>query len=608
MTTPAHKLDHLSADALAKLVRTSEWRFERAVVTRNGAVSRVIDLYADAMALLSAGRTEATQQAAELFVAILNEAPEFAEGHFQLARIRLQEGEYDAALRLAANAAAMSPDNINYHVLHVTTLATAGRIEDAAAQVRAFAAGNPRDMLALDLRWPDERLVLSCVDSHLALILPGLVLFQGKLCSLDAAIDLCMADLRGSGNALESPAGEQLRSFVERHPECEEARFWLAELLRRSGRIDEALVVCVAGERIRAISWQLWLVYGAVAGTIAKFDRALACFEEAALLNERLPLYEPSCLSEADARMLAGWYANILASVAVAPGAYARPWRYPDPPELAARSPTSRLTKRKSRHGVEDIVRSIGLASTWWALARNDLSARYRRTFLGPWWMVLGTGIGLVGMSAVWSIIFHMTASEFFPYLASGYATWMFITATLTEGCAAFTDGTAQAIQRSVDLPRFIHVLRLVARNLLLFLHTLTIFVAGAIFFGVNLAPSTLLFIPGLVLLTLNMLWAGTIFGVAGARYRDLAPAIGAFLTVVFFITPVIWKSEMLGSHAYLSRWNPFAQLIAIVRDPLLGSAPPASAWHVALGLCVCGWLLATFVYARTRDRIVFWL
>ena len=123
-----------------------------------------------------------------------------------------------------------------------------------------------------------------------------------------------------------------------------------------------------------------------------------------------------------------------------------------------------------------------------------------------------------------------------------------------------------------------------------------------------NLTPSTLLVIPGVILLILNLLWMGTLFGVAGARYRDLAPAIGAFLTVIFFVTPVIWKSEMLGSHAYIADWNPIAQLIAIVRDPLLGFAPPALAWQTAIGLCIIGWPLAILVYARMRDRIVFWL
>jgi ABC-type polysaccharide/polyol phosphate export permease len=313
-------------------------------------------------------------------------------------------------------------------------------------------------------------------------------------------------------------------------------------------------------------------------------------------------------LTKAGAATLARYYADLLATVTVAPGAFSRPWHYPDVPELTERRPERRLHKRTLRSAIDDVVRSVALASTWWALARNDITARYRRTFLGPWWTVLGTGIALVGMATVWSIIFHMTAAEFFPYLTSGYATWMFITSTLTEGCATFTDGTAQTIQQSIDLPRFIHVLRLVARNLLLFLHTLMIFVVGTIFFHVNLTTSTLLVVPGLALLILNMLWAGTVFGVAGARYRDLAPAIGALLTVVFFVTPVIWKNEMLGTYAYLGQWNPFAQLIAIVRDPLLGSAPPASAWQMAIGLCLFGWLVAIALYARTRDRIVFWL
>jgi lipopolysaccharide transport system permease protein len=608
LTHPVQEFDELSPGALAELARTSEWRFDQAVVSRNGAMCRVVDLYAEAMALLTTASPEAKQQAAELFAAILAEAPEFAEGHFQLARLRLEAGESGAALRFAANAAAMLPDNINYHVLHVTTLAVAGRMTDAAAEVRAYAGRNPRDMLALDLRWSDERLVLACLDTHLALILAGRIFFNGQLRPLESVVDDCLVELREAGGTLGSTAGRALRSLVERHPGREEARFWLAELLRRAGRIDDAIALCAAGERIRAMGWPVWLVYGAAMAETGNLDRALACFEEAALINDRLPIYPPNNLTKPDADLLVRWYADILDSVAVAPGAYDRPWRYPEFPDFVLRRADKRVPNHGLRQGINDILRSIGLTSAWWALARNDVTARYRRTFLGPWWTVLGTGIALVGMAAVWAVIFHMTASEFFPYLTSGYAVWIFITSTLTEGCASFTDGTAQAIQKTMDLPRFIHVLRLVARNVLLFLHTLMIFVAGTIFFGVNLTPSTLLVLPGLLLLILNLLWVGTLFGVAGARYRDLAPAIGAFLTVIFFVTPVIWKSEMLGSHAYIADWNPIAQLIAIVRDPLLGFAPPALAWQTAIALCIVGWPLAILVYARMRDRIVFWL
>src|SRR5262249_20290162 len=324
---------------------------------------------------------------------------------------------------------------------------------------------NPRDMLALDVLWPDERLVLAFLDTHLPLILPGVIFFSGRLRPLGSVVDDCLADLRNAGNLLETDAGRALRNLVERYPGCEEARFWLAELLRRSGRIEEASAICAAGERVRMIGWPLWLVYGVTAERMGNVDRALACFEEAALINERLPIYTPQDLTKADAETLARWYADILASVAVAPGAYSGAWRYPEFPELAPRRSSRQLSGFGLREAADDIARSVRLTSAWWALARNDISARYRRTFLGPWWTVLGTGIALVGMAVVWSVIFHMTAAEFFPYLTSGYAVWMFIVSTLTEGCSAFTDGTAQAIQRSMNLPRFIHVLRLVTRN-----------------------------------------------------------------------------------------------------------------------------------------------
>jgi ABC-2 type transport system permease protein len=594
-----------SPEALDALARKSSWRFENAHMRYRGEMCRVAEIYADALAQLRTGTDDGRRQAAEMFQAILTSAPEFAEGHFQLARIYAQSGEMDEAQRLAANAAAMAADNINYLVLHVAMLASHDRIEAASRTIRNFSGAAKLD---IDPQAPDERLVTRFVDDYLALVLPGHALLNGRLCPLNAVIDDSVAELRDQGGKPESAAAERLRQVLNHHPAWAEARFWLAETARRNGNLDGAIALCQDGERLRKMDWPLWLTFGLAEAERGNIRQALGFFEEAALVNEHLPAHAPNDLTESGARSLVAWYKDVLDAVPIAPGAYSRPWRYPEFPEIELRPRDRAHSGLQLREALRDITAGIAKTSAWWTLARNDVLARYRRTFLGPWWTVAGTGIGLVGMALVWSVIFNMSAAEFFPYLASGYTVWLFLASTMTEGCTAFTDGTAQSIQRNMDLPRFIHVMRLVVKNTLLLLHTLTIYIVGALIFGVSVTPATLLVIPGMLLLFANAAWTVCLFGIAGARYRDLAPAIGALLTVTFFVTPVIWKADMLRDRAWLADWNPFTHLIAIVRDPLLGTFPPAISWQVALGICAVGWIASMLIYARTRRRIVYWL
>jgi ABC-type polysaccharide/polyol phosphate export permease len=84
-----------------------------------------------------------------------------------------------------------------------------------------------------------------------------------------------------------------------------------------------------------------------------------------------------------------------------------------------------------------------------------------------------------------------------------------------------------------------------------------------------------------------------------------------AALQVLFYVTPVIWRREMLRSHGldWVVRINPLYHLLEVVRRPLLESQPaPAASYLVTLLLVAVltgsAWLTAR-VYHR---RIVYFL
>jgi len=258
--------------------------------------------------------------------------------------------------------------------------------------------------------------------------------------------------------------------------------------------------------------------------------------------------------------------------------------------------------------GWSDVVASLRNWQIWCSLSVNDTRAKYRRTVLGPWWLVLGVGISLTGMGLVWSTLFGMSMEKLFPYLVAGFVTWQFMQMVVTEGCDVFISGHAASILRNVPTWLFIHVLRMVCRNAILLLHSMGVFVIAALVYRVMPNWYTLALLPGVALLFLNALWVGVTLGVFGARYRDIGPMVSAVMSVLFFLTPIVWMPEQLGERGYLAMWNPFTHAIAVIREPLLGNPVPAVSWAVSLGLGICGSIFAAWIFGYARRRVAFWI
>ena len=83
-----------------------------------------------------------------------------------------------------------------------------------------------------------------------------------------------------------------------------------------------------------------------------------------------------------------------------------------------------------------------------------------------------------------------------------------------------------------------------------------------------------MLFPLGLLLIGLNAVWVGLLLGLLCARFRDIPPMITNLVQVALFLTPIMWKKEMLGRYEWThADLNPFHHFIEIVRAPLLGQA-----------------------------------
>jgi ABC-type polysaccharide/polyol phosphate export permease len=70
--------------------------------------------------------------------------------------------------------------------------------------------------------------------------------------------------------------------------------------------------------------------------------------------------------------------------------------------------------------GVLDLTEALKRLSVALYFAWSDTKARYKRSVLGPFWLVLSTMVGVVGLGVIWSVLLKVDRREFIPSLTIG--------------------------------------------------------------------------------------------------------------------------------------------------------------------------------------------
>jgi ABC-type polysaccharide/polyol phosphate export permease len=236
----------------------------------------------------------------------------------------------------------------------------------------------------------------------------------------------------------------------------------------------------------------------------------------------------------------------------------------------------------------------------------QDIRQRYRRSTLGPIWITLSTMISIFALSVVYTKIFKMPTEEYLPFLAIGIVFWTFLSSLIIEACSVFI--SAEGIIKQVNLPFGIHVARMVWRNIIILGHNLVVAIIVMIYAKIAIDFNILLVVPALFITIISAISIGYLMGALCARFRDIPQIINSLIQVLFYITPVIWKPQLLAGNEELLYFNPAYHLMEILRTPLLGQSPASSSWIASIGFAIIVSASAIIFLAKYRRRIAYWL
>ncbi|MCG6986116.1 MAG: ABC transporter permease [Thiocapsa sp.] len=279
-----------------------------------------------------------------------------------------------------------------------------------------------------------------------------------------------------------------------------------------------------------------------------------------------------------------------------------------------SKKPRSPLAQQL-RHGMKweqihkaffDILQGWRRRELWGTLGLHDVRQRYRRSTLGPFWITISMGVMVFALGLLYGKIFGQDLHEYLPFLAAGFVVWGLISAMILGGCNAFI--AAEGMIRQLNAPVSIYAYREVWSSLIAFAHNIWIFLAVAWWYDVDLGWNSIWVVPALFMLLVNGFWIALFFGLLSARFRDVPLIIASIVQVLFFLTPVIWRPDMLPDRALFLDLNPFYHMVEILRAPMLGHVPDLENWVAVLLITVFGWAITLFFYSAYRWRIAYWV
>lgn len=257
-------------------------------------------------------------------------------------------------------------------------------------------------------------------------------------------------------------------------------------------------------------------------------------------------------------------------------------------------------------NSVTDMARALRLYRIWIYQSYHAISAKYRRSLLGPFWIAGSMVVTSLSLAIVFGGIFGQPLKEFLPYITSGLLVWSEVALPLLEGAEIFV-GSSHIIKNHA-YPFSFYVLEMVGRNFITYLHNLVVFFLLVLCVQ-SLTPIHWTLLPGLILTYVTVIFYATLAAMLGARYRDIRfifPYLGQLL---FFITPIFWKVDhMQGARRLIAELNPLYHLVQLTRLPMLGKQPTVDNWIYSGITLLVGVVLWLIFFNMNRRRIAFWV
>ncbi len=209
-------------------------------------------------------------------------------------------------------------------------------------------------------------------------------------------------------------------------------------------------------------------------------------------------------------------------------------------------------------------------------LAIRDIKLRYRKPYLGFFWMLIIPFATAIVYKVLFSDFLHVASSPypFFIYLLTALLPWSYFHSAVQTACRSILDN--RNIVSQISFPKYILPVSTVLANLINFLPTILVLLGFLVVFRVKVGIS-ILFLPAVILIqTCMIMGLALLVSSLQVIYRDVEYISQLLLMVMFFLTPGVYTLEELISKASplfskIYMLNPLVGILNLYRIAFIG-------------------------------------
>ncbi|MGO2103609.1 MAG: ABC transporter permease [Psychroflexus halocasei] len=257
---------------------------------------------------------------------------------------------------------------------------------------------------------------------------------------------------------------------------------------------------------------------------------------------------------------------------------------------------TNRNIPKLLKETLRDLNKSRFLA---FQLAKRDISAQYRQSYLGVLWAFvtpLATAFVWMFLNSSGTVKLTDTGIPYPVYAFAGTLLWSIITESINSPIKS--TNSAKSILTKINFPKE----ALITSGILKLLFNSSIKVILLLIFvfayGIGLHWSLLLF----PLAILGGLVVGTTIGLLltplGMLYQDISKLITFGMQFVMYVTPVVYAVPKEGIMKTLMELNPLTPIVTVGRNLAVGLTPEYLTYFlIVIAICIPLFFIAMIFY-----------
>ncbi|MBE0427350.1 MAG: ABC transporter permease [Nitrospirae bacterium] len=232
-------------------------------------------------------------------------------------------------------------------------------------------------------------------------------------------------------------------------------------------------------------------------------------------------------------------------------------------------------------------------------LVARDVTLRYKGSVIGILWILMIPLSQLLVFVFLFGKVIPLGIDAYPAFLFSALLPWVWFSTCLNSASGLFIGN--RDLMRRPNFPPFILIVVNTLSNLLSYIFFLPILIFILVLYGHYMTPYLLIF-PLLILIQSTLIIGlSLIVATMNVFYRDIQQIVTVSAMLLFYLTPVFYRSEAIGEKYHLLyTLNPVAVLIQSYRAIFFyGSPPPWGSLMLSTVLSITVFAIGFFLYNR---------